>query len=53
WCLDATHKIDNINNCLLYTVVVSHPITGTGYPVAYCFTTNHAVAPIIESLSFL
>ncbi|KAI8976880.1 hypothetical protein BDB01DRAFT_852855 [Pilobolus umbonatus] len=52
WCLDATHKTTNVNNCLLYNVIVRHPATGTGCPVAYCYTTSHAVGPITELLTF-
>lgn len=53
WCLDATHKTSNIDKCLLYTVVVRHPMTGTGCPVAFCFTTDHSTAPLLEFLTFL
>lgn len=53
WCLDATHKTTNIDNYWLYTVVVCHPVTVTGCPVAYCYTTDHSVTPIAEFLSFL
>ncbi|KAG2234074.1 hypothetical protein INT48_006219 [Thamnidium elegans] len=49
WCLDVTHKTTNIKNGLLYTVVVHHPVTGTGY----CFTTSHGVSPIVHFLTFL
>ncbi|KAG2237682.1 hypothetical protein INT48_009620, partial [Thamnidium elegans] len=38
---------------LLYTVVVRHPVTVTGYTVAYCFTTSHGVSPIVPFLKFL
>lgn len=52
-CLDATYKASNIDNCLLYTVVVNHPVTGTGYPFAYCFTTKHIITPMTDFLTFL
>ncbi|KAI8347197.1 hypothetical protein EDC96DRAFT_449026, partial [Choanephora cucurbitarum] len=37
-CLDATHRISHIQRAIMYTVVIRHPVTGTGCPVAYMFT---------------
>lgn len=53
WCLDATHNTTNIENGLLYTIVVRHPVTGMGYPVAYLFTKDGSSAPLIRFLLFL
>jgi hypothetical protein len=52
-CLDATHKTANLPRCLLYTIVVRHPITGTGCPVAYMFTTNNGASSVVILLMFL
>ncbi|OAD01011.1 hypothetical protein MUCCIDRAFT_84864 [Mucor lusitanicus CBS 277.49] len=38
---------------ILYTIVVRHPETGTGYPVAYMYTTSHAMDPIKTFLNFV
>ncbi|KAI9476355.1 MAG: hypothetical protein EXX96DRAFT_576882, partial [Benjaminiella poitrasii] len=38
WCLDATHNTLNIARGLLYSIVVRHPLSGTGCPVAFLFT---------------
>ncbi|KAI9483427.1 MAG: hypothetical protein EXX96DRAFT_558171, partial [Benjaminiella poitrasii] len=51
--LDATYGVTSIEKGILYTVVVRHPNTETGFPVAYCFTTDHSSEPIIEFLTFL
>ncbi|GAA5817499.1 hypothetical protein MFLAVUS_011047 [Mucor flavus] len=52
-CLDATHCVTNIKNGILYTIVIRHPLTGTGCPVAFMFTENHSMYPIKEFLMFV
>lgn len=52
-CLDATHCISHIQKAILYTVVVRHPVTGTGCPVAYMYTKDHSMAAITVFLAFL
>jgi hypothetical protein len=52
-CLDATHKTTNLPRCLLYTIVVRHPVTGTSYLVAYMSTTNNGAPPAVRFLMFL
>ncbi|KAI9471898.1 MAG: hypothetical protein EXX96DRAFT_582146, partial [Benjaminiella poitrasii] len=51
--LDSTHGVTGIEKRILYTVVVIHPNTETGFPVAYCFATDHSSEPIVEFLTFL
>ncbi|KAI9470476.1 MAG: hypothetical protein EXX96DRAFT_584429 [Benjaminiella poitrasii] len=53
WCLDATHNTTNIKNGLLYTIVIRHPITGTGYPVAFLFSVDGSSSPLIRFFTFL
>jgi transposase-like protein len=45
-CLDATYKTSNLRRYLLYTIVVRHPVTGTGCCVAYMFTTDNGASPV-------
>lgn len=52
-CLGATHCVSHIQRGIMYTIVVRHPLTGTGCPVAYMFTEDHSMAPITVSLSFI
>ncbi|KAI8989536.1 hypothetical protein BDB01DRAFT_718301, partial [Pilobolus umbonatus] len=42
-CLDATYKTTNIKNGVLHSIVVRHPLTGTGCPVAFFFTTHQSM----------
>ncbi|CEP15854.1 hypothetical protein [Parasitella parasitica] len=44
-CLDATHCVANVENGILYTIVVRHPLTGTGCPVANFYTNDHSMVP--------
>ncbi|CEP07345.1 hypothetical protein [Parasitella parasitica] len=44
-CLDATQCVANVENGILYTIVVRHPLTGTGCPVAYFYTNDHSMVP--------
>ncbi|CEI90150.1 hypothetical protein RMCBS344292_04480 [Rhizopus microsporus] len=37
----------------MYTIVVRHPATGTGCPVAYMFTEGHSMAAVSVFLSFV
>ncbi|KAG1138593.1 hypothetical protein G6F37_010815 [Rhizopus arrhizus] len=52
-CLDATHCVTNIVKAILYTIVIRHPLTGTGCPVAYMFTEDHSMYPIKEFPMFV
>ncbi|KAI9483084.1 MAG: hypothetical protein EXX96DRAFT_556777, partial [Benjaminiella poitrasii] len=53
WCLDATHNTSNIARGLLYIIVVRHPLSGTGCPVALFFTQNQSSFPSSRFFSFL
>ncbi|CAO3644781.1 unnamed protein product [Mucor hiemalis] len=52
-CLDATHCVSHIEKGILYTIVIRHPISGTGCPVAYMFTKDHSMAAVSVFLSFV
>lgn len=52
-CMDATHSTTNIDKGILYTIVIRHPKTGTGCPVAFFFSTDHSMVPIKDFLYFL
>ncbi|CAO3631321.1 unnamed protein product [Mucor hiemalis] len=52
-CLDAAHDITTIEKGILYTIVLRHPTTGTGCPVAHMYTTDDSMLPIAEFLLFL
>lgn len=45
-CLDATHDVSNHTHGILYTIVVRHSVTGSGYPAAYLFTLDHSSRPL-------
>lgn len=52
-CLDATHSTTKIDKGILYTIVIRHPLTGTGCPVAFFFTKDHSMLPVRDFLYFL
>ena len=52
-CLDATHCVSHIQRDIMHTIVVRHPSTGTGCPVAYMFTEDHSMAAASVFLSFV
>ncbi|CEP16772.1 hypothetical protein [Parasitella parasitica] len=52
-CLDATHCVTNVERGLLYTIVLRHPVSGTGCPVAYMFTKDHSMAAVAVFLRFV
>lgn len=52
-CLDATHDVSNHTHGILYTIVVRHPVTGAGYPVAFLFTLDHSSRPLKNWLSHI
>ncbi|SAL98735.1 hypothetical protein, partial, partial [Absidia glauca] len=51
--LDATHNVEHHIRTILYSLVVKHPITGRGYPVAYMITNSRGIGPLVQWLSFL
>lgn len=53
FCLDATHNTANVDNALLYTMVIRHSDTHTGYPVAYLFTKDQSSQVLCDWLTFL
>ncbi|CEG67520.1 hypothetical protein RMATCC62417_03936 [Rhizopus microsporus] len=52
-CLDATHCVSHIQRGIMHTIVVRHPATGTGCPVAYMFTEDQSMAAVSVFLSFV
>ena len=52
-CIDVSDATTNNEKGILYTVLICHPLTGTGCPVAYLFTEDQTMAPIKELLLFL
>jgi hypothetical protein len=52
WCLNATHNTTNFDRGLLYTIVIRHFVTGTGYPVAFLFTADGSSTPLIRFFIF-
>lgn len=53
FCLDATHNTSSSRDALLYTVVVRHPDTGVGYPVAWLYTRDQTAQILCDWLLFL
>ncbi|CEG73275.1 hypothetical protein RMATCC62417_08686 [Rhizopus microsporus] len=51
--LDATYCVSNIDNVILYSIVVRYSITGSGCPVAFFFTNDHSMIPIACFLRFI
>lgn len=49
-CLDATHCVANVQNGILYTVVIRHPLTGAGCPAAYFYTNDHSMVAVKQFL---
>ena len=49
FCLDATHRVSNIANVILYR----HSITGSGSPVDFFCTSDHSMIPIACFLRFI
>ncbi|EPB88121.1 hypothetical protein HMPREF1544_05065 [Mucor circinelloides 1006PhL] len=52
-CLDATHSITTVDKSILYTITTRHPVSGTGCPVAYMFTTDHSMSQVAQFFRFL
>jgi hypothetical protein len=52
-CLDATHSITSIANGILYTLVVRHPVTGTGCPATYMFANDDSMVPVRIVFDFI
>lgn len=53
FCLDATHSITSRSMEVLYTLLTRHPVTGTGYPVAFMVTNDQTVGPVNQWLVHL
>lgn len=51
--LDSTFGISSRSNEVLYTLIVRHPDTGKGVPVAYLITNDQSVSPVLTWLQFL
>lgn len=51
--MDATYNVVQNREIIMYSLVVAHRNTGQGYPVAYMFTNDHSVGPLVQWLAFL
>ncbi|KAI8890120.1 hypothetical protein K501DRAFT_266485 [Backusella circina FSU 941] len=54
--LQRTHQPTFIlqQSCSFFsTIVIRHPDSETGFPLAYCFTNDHSTTPLVEFLTFL